>query len=84
MHEHSGRRRLPVGSGHRDQTLPRAELGEQLAAVDHALTALPGRHKLGVVLRNCGGDDDVGTRRDSGGGVADACLDAGGAHAREI
>ena len=40
--EHPGGGRLAVGSGDRDQPASRAQLGEQLAAMDHPLAALAG------------------------------------------
>ena len=74
--DHAGRRRLPVRARDRDQPAQRAELGEQLTAVDHPLAALAGERKLGVVLGDRGRHDDLGIRRDVGGVVADPRLEA--------
>ena len=70
--EHPRRRRLAVGAGDGDQALERAQLGEQLAAMEHPLPALAGPRQLGVVLGDRGRDDDVGVLRHGIGVVADA------------
>ena len=61
--EHPGRRGLAVGAGDGDQPLAGAELGEQLAPVDHPLAALARPGELGVVVADRARDDHVGARR---------------------
>ena len=60
---HRRGRRLPVGSGDRQQPLLAAELGQQLTAVADRQAALAGQGQLGVVLADRGRDDRPRRRR---------------------
>ena len=62
----------------------RAELGEQLAAMDDALVALAGTHQLRVVLGDRRRDDHIRVGRDLLGVVAELRLDAGRPQALHI
>ena len=62
--QHPGGGRLAVRAGDRDQPPLGAQLGEQLAAVEHPLAALAGARELGVVLGDRGRDHHLGVRRD--------------------
>ncbi len=64
-------------AGDRDEPSQRAELGEQLAAVEYSLLALASQHELGVVVGDRRGDDHLGVGRDVGRVVTDARLEAG-------
>ena len=82
--EHPGGRRLAVGAGDRQQALLGAQLGEQLAPMDHRLAALAGPRELGVVLADGGRDHHLGVRRDGVGVVAHTRLQAGRPQALEV
>ena len=82
--EHPGGRRLAVGAGDRQQALLGAQLGEQLAPMDHRLAALAGARELGVVLPDRGRDHHLGVRRDGVGVVAHARLEARRSEALEV
>ena len=77
MDQHACRRRLAMRPGDRDRAPQRAELCEQLPAVDDALAALPRPHELGVVFSDRGRDDDLGPRGHELGIVADPRLEPG-------
>ena len=82
--EHPGGRRLAVGPGDSQKALLGAQLGEQLAAMDHRLAALSGSRELGVVLADGGRYHHLGVRRDGVGVVAHARLEAGRPQALEV
>ena len=73
-----------MGAGDRQQALFGAQLGEQLAAMDHRLAALAGARELGVVLADRGRDHDLGVRRDGAGVVAHPRLKAGRPEALQV
>ena len=56
--QHAGRRRLPVRSGHADETHTGSRQRESLRTVNHQLTALTSNRQLGVVLTDSSRHDD--------------------------
>ena len=84
MGEHACAGGLAVRPGHREQALSLAELGQQLAAVDHALAALARPRQLGVVLGDRGRDDHVGALGHRVGVMPDPRLEPRGPEASEV
>ncbi len=82
--EHPGGRRLAVGAGDREQSLLGAQLGEQIAPMDHRLAPLAGPCELRVVLPDGGRDHHLGVRRDGVGVVAHPGLQARRSEALEV
>ncbi len=76
LDHHPGGRRLAVRAGDRDQPPQRAELGEQLPAVDDPLAALARPRQLRVVVSDRGRDDDLGALRHLLGVMTDPRLEA--------
>ena len=56
--QHAGRRRLPVRSGHADETHTSSRQRESLRTVNHQLTALTSNRQLRVVLADSSRHDD--------------------------
>ena len=84
MGKHSGGSGLAVRAGHRDQALRCAKLGQQLTAVDDALSAIAGGDQLWIVLGHRCRDDDLGVVGDRVRVVAHTGLKAGGPQALEV
>ncbi len=82
--EHPGGRGLAVGARDREQSLLGAQLGEQIAPMDHRLAPLAGPCELGVVLTDGGRDNHLGVRRHRVGVVAHPGLQARRSQALEV
>ena len=76
VHHHARGRGLAVRAGDGDRRPQRADLAEQLRAMQLGQAALAAGHTLGVVRRDRGRVDDLGAGRHVGGVVADGGLDA--------
>ena len=73
-----------MGARDRQQPALRAELGQQLAAVDHASDRAPGPDQLRVVVRNRGRDDHLRVGGHVLGVVAELRVDPGRAEPLQV